>query len=169
MAVLCDVCVCLRAACVLRACLIDRNANAKKTKKQKTCISLFVPPQIAPSLQSQRRSIALSPLIRLGKSTLLMALLKEITPASGFVTFHRHNLLLSNSKSQSSGQKSNQKLRSNSLKAAVEYCSLNSTDSTDPSQLRIAYVAQQPWITSATVRDNITFGASFEKQWYDTT
>eukprot|EP00750_Incisomonas_marina_P018858 INCI3157.1.p1 GENE.INCI3157.1~~INCI3157.1.p1 ORF type:complete len:2243 (-),score=316.98 INCI3157.1:473-7201(-) len=33
--------------------------------------------------------------------------------------------------------------------------------------LRIAYVAQQPWITSATVRDNILFGSPFDKSWYD--
>jgi len=32
--------------------------------------------------------------------------------------------------------------------------------------MKIAYVAQQPWITSATVRDNILFGHPFEKSWF---
>ena len=36
----------------------------------------------------------------------------------------------------------------------------------DGKPVKIAYMAQQPWITSATVRDNILFGAKFEKKWF---
>ncbi|KAL7753161.1 hypothetical protein RI367_001615 [Sorochytrium milnesiophthora] len=33
---------------------------------------------------------------------------------------------------------------------------------------KVAYVAQQPWITNATVRENITFGQPFNQRQYDT-
>ena len=31
----------------------------------------------------------------------------------------------------------------------------------------VAYVAQQAWIQNATLRDNILFGAEYDKKWYD--
>ena len=33
---------------------------------------------------------------------------------------------------------------------------------------RLAYVSQQPWVISATIRDNIVFGDKFSKSLYET-
>ena len=32
----------------------------------------------------------------------------------------------------------------------------------------VAYVSQQAWIQNTTLRDNILFGAEYDKLWYDT-
>ena len=32
----------------------------------------------------------------------------------------------------------------------------------------VAYVSQEPWIFSSTVRDNILFGSKYEDDWYYT-
>ncbi|GMR41249.1 hypothetical protein PMAYCL1PPCAC_11444, partial [Pristionchus mayeri] len=32
---------------------------------------------------------------------------------------------------------------------------------------RLAYVPQQAWIQNQSVRDNITFGRAFDREWYE--